>query len=118
MEIFAGRKRIASKVVLCDNLLTQAKGLMFRSTPLKRGEAYFFTIGGPIHMAFVHFPIDVVWLDSSMRIVDVQTATPARLLDFGSWKAYYPKSESGFVLELPAGISSCLKIGQKLTIKA
>lgn len=109
MEIFAGRKRIASKVTLCDNLFSQARGLMFRITPLKRGEVYFFTIGGPIHMAFVGFPIDVVWLDDSMKVVDVRMASPG-------WKVYYPKRKSSFVLEMAAGEAGGLKIGTRLRL--
>lgn len=110
MEIFAGRKRIASKVALCDNLFTQVMGLMFRSTPLGKGEAYFFTIGGPIHMAFVKFPIDVVWLDGSMKVVDVKRAVPG-------WNVYYPKERSSRILEMAAGAAKGLKIGTKLRIR-
>lgn len=109
MEIFAGRKRIASKVVLCDNLFKQVAGLMFRQSPLGRGEAYFFTIGGPIHMAFVSFPIDVVWLDHKMKIVDIQRAVPG-------WKVYRPRAESGYVLEMAAGAAARLKRGARLTV--
>lgn len=110
MEIFAGRKKIASKVVLCDNLFTQAKGLMFRSEPLNAGEVYFFTIGGPIHMAFVRFRIDVVWLDDSMKVVDVQRAVPG-------WNVYYPRKRSSRLLEMAAGAARGLKIGTKLRIR-
>lgn len=110
MEIFAGKRKIASKVVLCDTLFSQAKGLMFRSTPLKKGEAYYFTIGGPIHMAFVKFPIDVVWLGSSMRIVDVQRALPG-------FNVYYPNATSGFIIEIAAGAAKGLKIGTRIRLK-
>ncbi len=110
MEIFAGRKRLASKVVLCDNLFTQVMGLMFRSTPLGKREAYFFTIGGPIHMAFVKFPIDVVWLDSSMKVVDVQSAVPGG-------NVYYPKETSSRIIEIAAGAAKGLKIGTLLKIR-
>lgn len=110
MEIFAGKRKIASKVVLCDTLFSQAKGLMFRSTPLKKGEAYFFTIGGPIHMAFVKFPIDVVWLDSSMRIVDVQRGLPG-------FNVYYPKTTSSRIIEMAAGAAKGLKVGTRLKIR-
>lgn len=110
MEIFAGRKRIASKVALCDNLLTQVMGLMFRREPLAKGEAYFFTIGGPIHMAFVKFPIDVVWLDGSMKVVDVQRAEPGPGI-------YYPNENSSYLLEMAAGAAKGLKIGTQLRLK-
>lgn len=109
MEIFAGRKKIARKVVLCDNLFTQVRGLMFRKKPLEKGEAYFFTVGGPIHMAFVRFPIDVVWLDGSMKVVDIQKAVPG-------WKVYYPKAESRYVLEMTAGAAKGLKTGTRFRL--
>lgn len=109
MEIFAGSKKIASKVVLCNNLFTQVRGLMFRSAPLGRREAYFFTIGGPIHMAFVKFPIDVVWLDGSMEVVDVQRAEPG-------WNVYYPRKMSSRIIELAAGAARGLKVGTRLRL--
>lgn len=110
MEIFAGKRKIASKVVLCDTLFSQAKGLMFRSAPLERGEVYFFTIGGPIHMAFVKFQIDVLWLDSSMRIVDIQRAHPG-------FNVYYPNATSSFIIEIAAGAAKGLKIGTRIRLK-
>lgn len=110
MEIFTGRKRIASKVVLCDNLFKQVMGLMFRKKPLAKAEAYFFTIGGPIHMAFVNFPIDVVWLDSSMRIVDIQRALPG-------FNVYYPNAISSFIIEIAAGAAKGLTLGTELKLR-
>jgi len=48
-----------------------------------------------LHMFFVFFPINVLYLDSGRRVVE-----KARLKPFG-W--YKPKRKAKFVLELAAG---------------
>jgi len=60
-----------------------------------------------IHMLFVFFPLDVVWLDENMRVVDVQKGNPFDLL-------LIPKKKAKYVLELNAG--SGIKIKDKLKI--
>lgn len=72
---------IATRVKWCNNFLTRGLGLMFRP-PLKEHEAYIFVEGREsrslttIHMLFVFFPLAVIWLDSTKRVVDTALARP------------------------------------------
>lgn len=74
---------LASQVHLCDTFWTRFRGLMFRR-PLAAEAAYVFchdresVSETTIHMFFVRFPIAVLWLDASKRIVDKALAKPFR----------------------------------------
>ena len=63
-------------------------------------------IGASIHMMFVFFPIDIVYLDSGKKIVDKTTVKPWIL-------NYTPKQASKYFIELPVGKVN-VKIGDKL----
>jgi len=63
-----------------------------------------------IHMLFVRFPIDVVFLDSERRIVDLKA-------NLRPWLGTaFPKSRFRYAIELPAGAIEKfrLNIGDKL----
>jgi uncharacterized membrane protein (UPF0127 family) len=78
--------RLASRVVQCDTFWKRGRGLMFRR-PIGEDEAYLFVLDRPavldaaIHMFFVTFPIAVIWLDDSQRVVHQVLAMP--------WRPYY-----------------------------
>ena len=90
---------LAEKVKLCDTILSRARGLMFR-LPLKAGHAYFFPFNPPerpwIHMLFVFFPIDMVFLDENNKVVHLEEARPFQL-------KIMPGADTAALLELPPG---------------
>ncbi|MBW3022673.1 DUF192 domain-containing protein [Candidatus Woesearchaeota archaeon] len=49
-----------------------------------------------LHMFFVFYPIDVLFLDSSGKVVEIKE-------NFKPFSAYFPKKKSKYVIELPAG---------------
>ncbi len=54
-----------------------------------------------IHMMFVGFPIDAVWIDSKMQVVDIQKKIkPFSLFKISTWKIYKPKKPAKYLLEL------------------
>ena len=74
---------LASKVTACDTPWKRTLGLMFHAK-LQKGEAFLFTFPRPrrvwIHMLFVFFPIDMVFLDDKGKIVHiVRSARPFQL---------------------------------------
>jgi len=56
-------------------------------------------------MFFVFFPIDLIYLDSSGKVVEIR----AKL---APWRIHTPKADSNYLLELPEG--TVAKIGVKL----
>ncbi len=70
---------ISSKAVLADSFFTRAKGLLGR-THLAVNEALIITRCQSIHMFFMKFSIDAVFVDRNNRVVGlVQRIKPNQL---------------------------------------
>ncbi len=92
---------VAQRVETAEGLWGKFMGLMGRAS-LAPGDALWLPGSNGIHMMFMRFPIDAVFLarasaDGSRRVVAVHTALPA-------WRGLVPlvRGANG-VLELPAG---------------
>ena len=101
-------KRIAD-AKLITSLWGKAHGLMFSLRPralifVSDKEEYV-----SLHMFFVFFPIDVLYLDSKKRVVEMKK-------NFLPFALYNPKHKSRYVIELPRGTidSHGLKDGDSL----
>lgn len=74
---FARVRRVADGVVLCETCETpesafgRARGLLGRNG-LGPGEGMLIDRAGSVHMFFMRFPIDVVFLDRDWRVVGVR----------------------------------------------
>ncbi len=90
---------LAEEVKRCDSMFSRASGLMFRF-PLKAGHAYLFPFDPPqrpwIHMLFVFFPIDMIFLDENNKVVHLEEAKPFQL-------RIVPRADTIILLELPPG---------------
>lgn len=110
-KVFLGKKIIAS-ANYSDNPLVVGHGLRF-SKPLKKGEGLLMKIpfesriGAAIDMFFVFFPIDVVWINSKNRIVDIRR-------NVKPWRVATPKDKALYVLEMMNNSTKSLKIGDRL----
>ena len=92
-------KVLAKNVILCDNLWSSMRGLMFRKE-LQQKEGLLIDLkkdtNASIHMFFVKFPIDVIWLNSEKLVVDTaHNVKPNSIVK--------PAEFARFVVELPAG---------------
>lgn len=112
MGLTTGDGRIVSAdVELADTFVKKLLGLMFRKS---FNGALIFDMGREtydgIHMLFVRFPIDVVFLGPDRRIVDLKA-------NLRPWLGTaFPKSRFMYAIELPAGTVDKvqLKEGEKL----
>jgi len=77
---------IADKARIARSFVSRLLGLMFRSR-MEQGEALVFYHAPSIHMFFMRFAIDVVFLDRSMKVVKVVSRLePWRMVNcFGSF---------------------------------
>ena len=88
----------ALQVKFCDTFLTQLRGFTFRSgIPRDEGLVLVGTrdarLDSSIHMLFVPFDLSVIWINSSMQVVDKVLAK--------SWRpAYFSKAPARYVLEI------------------
>jgi uncharacterized membrane protein (UPF0127 family) len=96
----------------CDSFLCRLRGLTFRrSLPARTGlllvESRDNRLDASIHMLFMWMDLAVIWIDSSLRVVDVKLAR--------RWKlAYLPQAPARYVLELPVDCQPNFVIGDIL----
>ncbi len=109
-----GKRKIAAAKER-TSIALRALGLMF-SRPLKDKEGLLLVNEiesvemSAIHMLFVFYPIDVVWMDKGKKVVDIKrNAKPFAL-------RYAPKRKAKYVLELKAGDSKGISIGDRLQL--
>jgi len=81
----------------CRGLWSKARGLMFSK---KRDLGLIFIFNSEkirsLHMFFVFYPIDVLFLDSGKKVVEIKE-------NFLPFTFFYPAKKSQFIIELPAG---------------
>lgn len=88
---------IASRSKIADSAIGRAVGLMF-SKPTESAMILRFgkETAVSLHTYFVFFPIDVLFVDSRLRVVEmVQAMQP--------FTTYSAKGKASYVVELPAG---------------
>ena len=106
-------EKIIGKVKVADTHWRKMKGLMFEDAK-KFDYALIFELGkesrksSSMHMMFVFFPIDILFLDKDKRIVEIvknlQPFTPN----------YTPKKRCWYFVELPAGSTNNVRVGNTL----
>ncbi len=95
-----------------DSFFCRLRGLTFRrSLPARTGvllvQSRDNRLDASIHMLFMWMDLAVVWIDSSLRVVDVRLAR--------RWKlAYLPQRPARYVLELPVDCQAGFVIGDLL----
>ncbi len=104
---------LAKNEKLATSIFSKAKGLMFTK---KTGKALIFTFSFeqyiPLHMFFVFYPIDVLWLNKDKKVVFLKQ-------DFKPWTMISPKKKAKYVLELKEGTikRSNTRIGDTISFK-
>lgn len=96
--------------VIADKPLARMRGLLAHRE-LPAGEGLLLTPASSIHTAFMRFPIDVVFLDADLRIIELTPEVPP-------WRVAGARGTKA-VLELAAGQIDArrLAIGQQLGVR-
>lgn len=109
-----GEQVLATEIELAESILIRARGLMFRSS-LPEGHALVMEMGSGlfgrpgrqmVHMLFVRFPIDVVWLVES---------TVQQVARMRPWRSV-ASARADRILELPAGTASGVEPGDTVRV--
>ena len=79
--------------------ISKAIGLMFSMNPKNLVFIFKKERIVPLHMFFVIFPIDVLFLDKNKRVVELKE-------NFRPFTSHTPKAKSKYVIELPKGVIS------------
>jgi uncharacterized membrane protein (UPF0127 family) len=101
------KRVIAKNEKICSSIISKMIGLMF--SPKKRSLVFVFNKEQkvPLHMMFVFFSIDVLFLDSSKKVVELKR-------EFKPFRFYNPSKKAKYVIELPSGMDDITKIGDML----
>jgi len=95
------------RVMLADNFFRRFRGLMLKG---RIDHALVFILpvesraNASIHMLFMLSEIDVIWLDSTRRVVDFGLAK--------KWRFYVPKRPAKYIIEGPVGLIRTLDVGE------
>jgi hypothetical protein len=92
------KTELASMQTMCKNPFMRSKGLMFTPLLIDRGYIFVFPkdVLAAIHMFFVFYPIDIMWLSADKKILEFRE----RVLPF---TFATPKVKSRYFIELPSG---------------
>ena len=93
-------KTLANQAKISGSLLFKSLGLMF-SRPLKdKGLVFVFNrdVKISLHMFFVFFTIDVLFLDKDRKVVEIKE-------NFFPFSVYFPRNRYRYGVELPKGTS-------------
>ena len=85
---------VCERCLLAETALTRMKGLLGRRE-LEEGEGILLRPASSVHMAFMRFPIDAVFLDRDLRVVKVAA-------ELRPWRAAGSRGAKA-VLEIAAG---------------
>jgi uncharacterized membrane protein (UPF0127 family) len=104
LTLLAGDGRVVCrKCVVADSMRTRMKGLLGRSG-LGSGEGLLLRPANSVHTAFMRFPIDVVFLDADLNVLEVAEGVPP-------WRVKTRRGARA-VLELAAGQAARQGLGE------
>lgn len=92
-----------------DSFGLRLLGLMFRAR-LAPGEGLLIQPCQQVHTHFMRFPIDVLFLDEGMRVVQIIRA-------MAPWRFSPRVAEARAVLELAAGAATEVALGDQLKVE-
>ena len=99
IQIYRGKERLC-KAGVADTFFSRLMGLMFKkSLPREEGLLieYSKRFGSKaVHGFFMRFPLDLIFIDTDKKVVDICTLRP--------WSVYNPARECAWVLEVNEGI--------------
>lgn len=104
------KKTLLSKnYKICKNLVSKTIGLMFRRKPASLVFVFDNEKIVSLHMFFVFFPIDVVYLNKNKIVVELKK-------DFKPFGLHKPRKKAQYIIELPAATIQKTKtsIGDKI----
>ncbi|MCX8147015.1 MAG: DUF192 domain-containing protein [Candidatus Woesearchaeota archaeon] len=106
------RRIIVNKHKIVKSIFLKVKGLMFTRKNADFGLIFEFKSEKtrPLHMFFVFYTIDVIFLDSKKRVAEIKR-------NLKPFSVYTPKNRSKYIIELPKGKAKYCNIGDIIKFK-
>ncbi len=89
------RVDLATRAQVAETFWTRLRGLIGRAS-LEPGEGLIIRPCKGVHMWFMRFPIDVIYVGEEDVVIDIDEALPP-------WRIGRPRPQARYVIELPAG---------------
>ena len=110
---------ISTSAILKDTFLGRLRGLMLsgrKDVVLEVPREGI--LESSIHMMFMLYPIDVVWVNDAMEVVDVKRRVPPfNPLKPSTWRTYAPSAPARYVVEVAAGDVGGTNAGDKVLLE-
>ena len=90
------KRIIAENAAICKNIIAKSLGLMFALKPKPLIFIFKKEKIIPLHMLFVFYPIDVLFLNKNKVVVEIKE-------NLKPFSFYTPKNKSQYIIELPQG---------------
>tara|TARA_Y100000034_G_C6801955_1_gene359766 strand:- start:1 stop:336 length:336 start_codon:yes stop_codon:yes gene_type:complete len=102
-------KVISKQEIICKNIFSQSRGLMFKK---KQNLIMEFPFEKKIflHNFFVFYPIDVILLNKNKEVVEIKR-------NFQPFTLWNSKNKAKYVIELGRDNSKNVKVKEKIEIK-
>jgi uncharacterized protein len=103
-------QEVCPRCELADTFWSRLRGLQLRAS-LEPGHGLLLRPGGSIHMFFMRFPIDAVFLDADLRVMEVRE-------NLRPWRTAACRGAKA-VLELPTGAAAQAGVvpGRRLAVE-
>jgi len=100
---------LAKKYKICRSIFSKSLGLMLSTKPKTLIFIFKKEKINPLHMLFVFYPIDVLFLDKNKIVVEIKE-------NFQPFTFHTPSKKSKYILELPKDTikKSKTEIGDKI----
>jgi len=100
---------LAQEYKICRSIFSKTLGLMFSTKPKTLVFVFKKEKINPLHMLFVFYPIDVLFLDKNKKVAEIKN-------NFKPFTFYTPKKKSKYIIELPKDSikNSKTEIGDKI----
>lgn len=108
IQNLSNQNPIATEIKLANNFFSRLKGLL-GTEPLKLQEGLLISPCQQIHTHFMNYPVDVIFLDKNMLVLDI-------VHDMKPWKISKYYKNAYYVLELQVGRASNINLLDKLSI--
>jgi len=93
------KTKLAEKHRICGSVGSKARGLMFTNEASVKKTSLVFEFNSErfqsMHMFFVFYPIDVLFLDEKRNVVEMKK-------EFRPWQVYNAAKKAKYVIELPS----------------
>ena len=88
-----------NKIKLCKDFLNKSIGLIFHKKLKGKGLIFIYEKEKKVslHMIFVFFPIDILYLDEKKKVIEIKE-------NFKPFTFYTPEKKANYILELPENI--------------